>query len=259
MTHGDLTNSCCCVLLVDDDPAMEYVFQKCFQKEGITVRYASTAIEGIELLSERSFDAILLDLVIPGPLNGFAVISYLETEQPKMLERLYITSGMPEQTIMHAVPELLPRYYRKPFDHEEIVRNVTAQIRKVNGARRPDSRILVADDEPDTRAALARLVRETGRTSVEAADGHEAIRLLGRDEFDGLILDLVMPYVDGFGVLRYLRQTNQSMLRRTIVLTGMPRQYRENPLLDNVGALLEKPANLVTMRQALTELTGVSS
>ena len=84
-------------------------------------------------------------------------------------------------------------------------------------------RVLVADDEAAIRTLLGHMLRRAGYEAVPVADGQEAIERLGESRFDALLLDLMMPRVDGFGVVEYLIETCPEMIEKTIVMTAFPK------------------------------------
>jgi CheY-like chemotaxis protein len=238
------------VLLLEDHEGLRYAMQKVLERRSVIVDATGSPVDAMEWVDERRYDAILLDLATPGPLNGFAVLSHLELEKPELLERVFILSGMPEQTIMHAAPNLLPRYFRKPFDVEAVIDTVL-QI-ALREPDRPDAlKLLVADDDEDTRFIVTEIARRIGREVTAVSDGHEAIRRLAGAPYAAVVVDLLMPYVDGYGVLRYLRETHPELLARTIVLTAMPSRYRANPLLELVYGVFEKPVPVKDLSAAI--------
>jgi len=79
------------------------------------------------------------------------------------------------------------------------------------------TRILVVDDEPDLLAELAPLLERTGFSVVTASDGQQALNIVSRDPPDLIVLDVLMPRLDGREVLRQLRQSGQ--LDPVILLT----------------------------------------
>jgi DNA-binding response OmpR family regulator len=82
-------------------------------------------------------------------------------------------------------------------------------------------RILICDDDPTTRLLLQRtLTREFGAAVTEAADGLQALELLEESGFDLLILDLMMPGLDGAGVLKVLREQPALANLPVVVLSG---------------------------------------
>lgn len=238
------------VLLLEDHEGLRYAIQQVLERRSMIVDATASPFDALELLDERKYDAILLDLAIPGPLNGFAVLSHLELAMPEVLDRVFILSGMPEQTIMHAAPNLLPRYFRKPFDVETVVDSVL-QIALREQDQPEAVPLLVADDDEDTRFIVMEIARRIGREATAVSDGHEAIRRLAISPYAAVVVDLLMPYVDGYGVLRYLRETHPQLLPRTIVLTAMPPRYRANPLLALVYRVFEKPVPVQELSDAI--------
>jgi DNA-binding response OmpR family regulator len=81
-------------------------------------------------------------------------------------------------------------------------------------------RLLLCDDSPVERLALAHLLRHEGFEVDEAGDGQSAIDQLKHREINAVLLDLNMPDVDGFGVLTYLQEHRRSL--PVILLSGMP-------------------------------------
>lgn len=242
------------VLLIEDDVILGYAIVKAFQKAGMFVEHVTGVMEGLERLSAREYTAVLLDLIVPGPLNGFAIITYLETEKPEMVDRLYLISGVPEQTIMHAAPALLPRFYRKPFEIDNVIEAIRRQVFASNIVEPPG--ILIVDDNEDERRLIAQVARRLERNPHEACDGLEAIRMLAAEEFCALVVDLILPYVDGYGIIRYLRETKPLLLQRTIVVTAMPERYRSPALLKSVCSIVEKPADLEKLQAAIAGCMG---
>jgi DNA-binding response OmpR family regulator len=82
------------------------------------------------------------------------------------------------------------------------------------------ARLLLCDDSPVERLALAHFLRRTGYTVDEAGDGEAAILHIKHRPVDAVLLDLNMPDVDGFGVLSYLQEHRRAL--PVILLSGMP-------------------------------------
>lgn len=90
-------------------------------------------------------------------------------------------------------------------------------------------RALVVDDDDPIRMMLAKIV---GRQDLEvdtASDGAEAITLLDEDGYAVILLDMMMPRVDGFGVLRHMKALHPEQLARTIIASAVP----ESEILKN--------------------------
>lgn len=102
-------------------------------------------------------------------------------------------------------------------------------------------KLLVVDDDNMVRMLIPALLREKNWHIRSASDGAQAIDQLADQPPDVLVLDLMMPGVDGYGVLRHLRRAAPHLLKRTIVLTAFvgktPEQIDENEIFR----LMRKP------------------
>lgn len=104
-------------------------------------------------------------------------------------------------------------------------------------------RVLVVDDEDAIRALVSRVLVRAGFDAEQAGDGAEAIERLDTAKYDAVVLDLMMPRVDGFGVVEHLIETQPRMVEKTVVLTAFPKTaVRER--LHHLCGVLSKPFEL---------------
>ncbi|HVE70332.1 MAG TPA: response regulator [Thermoanaerobaculia bacterium] len=115
-------------------------------------------------------------------------------------------------------------------------------------------RVLVADDEEPIRRLLLHALRRQGFDMCEARDGQEAIEQLDAGSFDALVLDLMMPRVDGFGVVNHLIETNPAMVEKTVVITAFPRTA-VNERLHHLCCVLSKPFEMAELIAKVDECT----
>src|ERR1051326_617946 len=87
----------------------------------------------IDKLRAWSYRAVILDPAIRHRLNGYAVLNFLELEQPQTLDRVFLLTGMSEQTIRRTAPAILPRLFRKPC----ALPSLAAAVIEACGVRRP--------------------------------------------------------------------------------------------------------------------------
>lgn len=109
----------------------------------------------------------------------------------------------------------------------------------------PKPRALVIDDEEPIRQMIARVLARDGFAVEAASDGQEAIQMLDHREYDFVVLDLMMPRVDGFGVLRHLRDRHPELLPNVIVATAM---YSDSVNFPQIAGVLHKPFDLCDLR-----------
>jgi DNA-binding NtrC family response regulator len=108
------------------------------------------------------------------------------------------------------------------------------------------NRVLVADDDEPIRKLVAKVLQRNGFTVDAAVDGQDAIERLQAGRFDACVLDLMMPRVDGVGVLQFMKEQDPSMLGRTIVVTAYPRTAKAADL-SAVYDVISKPFEVETL------------
>lgn len=86
----------------------------------------------------------------------------------------------------------------------------------------PGGRALVVDDDAAIRIMLSAVVEHQGYSVTSAKDGEDAIRHIDADHFELILLDLMMPRVDGYAVLEHLRAARPALLRCTIIASAIP-------------------------------------
>lgn len=105
-------------------------------------------------------------------------------------------------------------------------------------------RALIVDDDAPIRDLLSTIVQHQGFNVDTAKDGVEAIANLDEDGYDVVLLDLMMPRVDGYEVLRHIRENRPEMLRCTIVATAVPEREVLKRIDDTVYKIHQKPFDL---------------
>ena len=110
-------------------------------------------------------------------------------------------------------------------------------------------RALVADDDPATRYLLGSVLQRHHIAYDEAANGADAVKFLKTNEYAFVFLDLLMPRVDGWGVLDYLRKQRPKSLPRTFIVTGVLNQKLSTADQDIVAGLLYKPIDVTQVEK----------
>ena len=105
-------------------------------------------------------------------------------------------------------------------------------------------RALIVDDDEPIRVMLASIARQNGFTVDTARDGAEAIEKLKKGTYDVVLLDLMMPRVNGYDVLNHMRQHQPELLARTIIATAVPEREIQRDLTDPVFKVHLKPFEL---------------
>lgn len=200
------------ILVVDDDPDARDLMCRFLEKEGYPVVTASSGIEALELLKHRRPMAITLDAMMPG-MDGFAVLQTLKNDAALANIPVIMISMADNADIGYAMG--VTAYLNKPPDRKRL-----GEILERYRTENTTSEILIVDDDANNRQMLASLAAKTGCPIREAKNGREAMECIA-ERLPGLILlDLMMPEMDGFEFVTELHRRGLSGKIPVIVLTA---------------------------------------
>lgn len=109
--------------------------------------------------------------------------------------------------------------------------------------------ILIVEDEPDIQELLRAYLRDAGYGTAVAGDGVEALRLFAQQPFDLILLDLMLPKIDGFGVCELIRQQSPVPILMLTALDGEQEQLRGFSL--NIDDYVTKPFSMPVLLEKL--------
>jgi CheY-like chemotaxis protein len=111
----------------------------------------------------------------------------------------------------------------------------------------PAKKILVVDDDDAIRTMVERVLRREQYDVESARDGYEAIEKLTRNDYATVLLDLMMPRVDGHGVLRFLETELQRAAPQVIVMTANIQGANESAAAKPVVRIIPKPFDITQL------------
>ena len=121
------------------------------------------------------------------------------------------------------------------------------------------ARILVVDDEPDVLLLCRVNLQHAGYDVLEASDGEQGLAIALSEVPDAIVLDLMLPLLDGYGVLDQLRADERTHTIPVLVLTAKAqREDRVRCWEQGASEYMTKPFSPVALSAALTELVGMS-
>jgi CheY-like chemotaxis protein len=114
-------------------------------------------------------------------------------------------------------------------------------------------RVLVVDDDRAIRELVKRLVARHGFVIDTANDGAEAWTLLAENAYDAVLLDLMMPNMNGFDLVDRIRCDKPSVLPRIVIMTAFSRGGKL-PVVEGVHSILRKPFDISELLEQLTDV-----
>ncbi len=197
------------VLVVDDDVMIQQLLCGALEAEGVKVVLAADGVTALRKAREHLPTAIILDIRLP-KLDGWEVLAELKSTPQLANTPVIILSVEEERARGYSLGAV--EYLIKPVDPETLLQVVHRAVLPGPGD------VLVVDDDAATREVVSRHLRAAGFATAEAHNGEEALLRARVSTPSLLILDLVMPQVDGFEVLRRLRAEGSGL--PVVVLTG---------------------------------------
>lgn len=188
------------VLVCEDDPATRAVISDLLRSHGYAVLLAASGEEALTLAFEQPPNAVLMDLTLPG-LDGWTAIAALQADERTRDVPVLIVSG----TEPSRAPVDVAAWLNKPLDVAQLLTALGDAIE--DGADRPC--VLIVEDDPALSQVLAALFARHGVKAIHANTAREALRLSRNTAPDLLLLDLLLPDIDGFALVDWLREDSR--------------------------------------------------
>jgi two-component system sensor histidine kinase ChiS len=223
------------VLVIDDDPAVHDLMKRFLSKEGFRVESALDAEQGLNLARQLQPDVITLDVVMP-KVDGWAVLSALKADSELAHIPVIMLTIVDNRNIGFALGAV--DYMTKPIDRERLA-SILVRYKK-GGA---PSRVLVIEDDESLRTVMRILLQKEGCVVSEAENGKEGLKRVAENPPALIILDLMMPEMDGFEFVKELRQRKQWRDIPVLVITAKDITEEDRRRLHGyVERILEKGA-----------------
>jgi PAS domain S-box-containing protein len=241
------------VLVVDDDDDFRELMRQQLKHAGYVVFDARDAASALQIARNAHPDVITVDLLMPG-IDGWNFIDTLRQEESLAAIPIVVVSGAADAKTSGKRPVDVS-VITKGEGTDRLLREISLALAGRRGAT-----ILVAEDDADLRGVLTTSLMRNGHHVVPARDGAEALAAIERDHIDLLVLDLVMPNIDGFGVLARLKELRHGEHLPVIVVTGADRSTTEMEALRlGANVYLSKPVEAAALTEQVTKLLTKSS
>ncbi|ALG90325.1 MULTISPECIES: hybrid sensor histidine kinase/response regulator [Actibacterium] len=223
------------VLVIDDEASARSAVARLVRDEGYDVFTASNAEDGLSLARRHRPDAIILDVIMP-ERDGWSVLKELKSD-PDLCETPVILSTVVTDREMGLAFGAVD-HLTKPVDPKRLISTLNA----VAGDR--DREVLIVDDDAATRTLFRRILVREGWQVREASDGQRALSQLETRRPTLIVLDLLMPNLDGFEVLRALKANAALRDLPVIVVTSKDLSGEELAWLkSHAGDVIKKGQN----------------
>jgi CheY-like chemotaxis protein len=221
------------VLVIDDDPTVQDIVQRFLCKKGFKVISAMSGEQGLQLAKEIHPDAITLDVMMPG-MDGWDVLSVLKADPEISDIPVIMLSMIDDKNLGYALGA--SDYLLKPINREQL-----EQVLRKYQSRPIKSAVMLLEDDKVTRELLKRQLQKEDWQILEVSNASHALDIIEQNNPEVVILDLMMPEMDGFEFLYQLRQQPHWRKISVIVVTAKELSAAEkNQLNQQVQHIFQK-------------------
>jgi CheY-like chemotaxis protein/anti-sigma regulatory factor (Ser/Thr protein kinase) len=245
------------VLVIDDDTITRELLKNYLSKLGYSVAVAPNGEAGLKLAQKLRPDAVLLDVKMPG-MDGWRVLSALKNEPLLADIPVIMTSIEEERNKGFALGAT--DYLVKPVERDSLA-NVLTKYQIGDESQRL---VMIVEDDTVTRELMANMLKSEGWRVFKAENGKVALEHLEDKKPALILLDLLMPEMDGFEMIKHLRHNPKWRSIPVVVLTATKLSSEDQARLHGyVETIFQKEGNnrdeiLIKIQQQLVDATAVS-
>jgi len=242
------------VLVIDDDEDSRELVRRYLERAGYRAATAPDGETGIQMARTLEPAAITLDVLMPG-MDGWTVLAELKADEDLATVPVIMLSILDEKPMGMALGA--SGYLTKPVRKDRLLAVVD------HFAQGEDPRVLIVEDDPSTRDIVRRTLEAVGCSVTEAENGRVGLDRLDEERPSLILLDLMMPELDGFGFLEELHARPQGADIPVVVITAKDLTDEDRSRLNGgVERILEKDSNLrqeilIGLQQAIADRTTV--
>jgi PAS domain S-box-containing protein len=200
------------VLVIDDDATARDLMRRYLEREGFQTMIAESGEQGLQLARERRPDVITLDVMMP-KMDGWAVLQEIKSDARLREIPVIMVTIVDDKSLGYTLGA--DDYMTKPVDREQL----SAVLQKYRCPHPPCPVLLVEDDET-TRGMMRSMLERDGWCVTEAANGEEGLERVKECGANVILLDLMMPQMDGFEFIARLRRNQDTRDVPVVVITA---------------------------------------
>jgi len=211
------------ILIVEDEEALANVLEAKLIKEGHEVQVSYNGEDGYESIKSWQPDLILLDIVMP-KMNGYEVLEKMKDENIVIPVIIISNSGQPVEIEKTKKLGAVDHLIKTEFEPQEVVDKVSRYLdgmgknngiqleKKGGGGTSSGAKILLVEDDEFLKDICSKKLVNEGFEVYEAIDGEQALAEVEKIKPDLVLLDIILPSMDGFQVLEEVRKNSDKQI-----------------------------------------------
>jgi CheY-like chemotaxis protein len=200
------------ILVIDDDAAARDLMQRFLTREGFHAETTENGEDGIRLARELKPNVVTLDVMMP-KMDGWAVLQALKADPALRSIPVIMMTIVDDRNLGYTLGA--SEYMTKPIDRDQLS-GILSKYRCLS----PPCPVLLIEDDENTRSMIRRMLRREGWAVTEAANGQEGLEAVASNRPTVILLDLMMPKMDGFDFITELHRHPEWRNIPIVVLTA---------------------------------------
>ena len=263
------------VLIVDDNEANRSIYQQCCLRWGFNATACASALEGLKLIEQSLLECdpiqlVLLDQQMPY-VNGLEFAQLMANRaEMKAIPVILLSSSLNRDEVYEAERLGLARALSKPVKRStllsviqevmdpsnQVVESSASEIQSSLDSEDAPLSILLAEDNLVNQKIAVRRLERMGHQVAVASNGHEALTLYKKSNFDCILMDIQMPEMDGYEATSAIRSFEQAETKTPIFIIAMTAHAmkgdKEQCLAAGMDSYISKPFRADALNELLT-------
>lgn len=243
------------ILIIEDEKELADLLASKLKKEGYKVEIADDGKKGYEKLGKWKPDLVLLDIVMP-KMDGYEVMEKMNENKKNIPIIVISNSGHPVELEKTKKLGAIDHLIKTEFSPNDVLKKVNnyitgksgkgkesaqkkkkAESKENDGVEKKGVNVLLVEDESFLRKLCTKQLTKDGYSVFEAKDGEEALNLFNDNRIDMVLLDIILPSMDGFQVLKKIRSNkNKKKSQIPIVMLSNLGQDSDIKKAKDIGA-----------------------
>jgi len=227
------------VLIVDDDPDLPALMSAALHEKNIIATYSPDGMDALKSILLQKPDLIVLDIMMPG-LSGHEVLVRLKKD-PSMMDIpiIMLSQSTQDHDLVNSIRSGAIDYIHKPFRPEDLVGRIEGILQAAGRT------VVIADNDPMIVHLLKSKFEFEGYRVVTAGDGQKALDLIAKYKPDLVLLDIIMPALDGTAVIHRMRQLPKTKDVPVLIMsTRIEKEDIEEGLSSGAQDYIPKPFSM---------------
>ena len=251
------------LLIIEDEPFVRMSVVNLLNGSDIQITEVDSGQAALEKIETEHFDCIILDLSLPD-MSGFDLLNKLNENEEPFKSPIIVHTGQElsaeeNNELMKYADSVIVKGIKSPerlldetalFLHRVVAdmpaerQQTIKQLYSADGAL-TDKRILIVDDDMRNSFALSKLLSDKGVVATIASNGEDALEMMQNEAFDLVLMDIMMPGIDGYETMRRIRNQPQYADLPILALTAKAMKGdREKCIEAGANDYLPKPINV---------------